>query len=153
MLNLEFWYALLPRLRAVAGLSAIACLSVVLWWWWVHPIVAGKNVLAQQRMAQHALLQKRWQALLALKPPADFDMLIKKGKAFSPLDFQSDGVQLLRWRPASQGGEMLLETPWAQVPHIFARLADSQMQVPVFSLIARDNALHCLLQLEGNDGD
>lgn len=153
MLNLDFWYRLTPRVQAACGVLMLVCLAVLLWWGCIRPVVMEKQRLEQQRVAQQAALQQRWHALLALRPPTTIPDDTAPETPFSPLDFQSEGAQLIRWHPAPKGGEMLLEVQWAQVPQTFAHLAERQMLTSAFSLIAQDNTLHLSLQLERDDGE
>ena len=71
--------------------------------------------------------------------------------AFSPVDFQREGVRLVSWVPSAVGGEMSLEADWQQVPATFSMLAERGMQVIAFSLSPGNGALNFSLQLVRDD--
>ena len=71
--------------------------------------------------------------------------------AFSPVDFQREGVRLVSWVPSGSGGDMSLEGPWQQVPSTFSMLAERDMQVLAFSLSAEKGVLSLTLQLVRNE--
>lgn len=149
----EFWYALSPRLRALAGITAIALVLMGGWWGLILPgkteRLRGDATLAERRQA----CQNRWQALMNLKPPIEAEQINSgEGEAFSPLLFQSSGRQLIRWQPGASGGEMALAAQWAEVPQTFIYLAERNMRAAAFSLEQKESGLHFTLQLERDDG-
>lgn len=70
---------------------------------------------------------------------------------FSPADFQLPDVRLVRWLPKGNGGEMVLDTPWEQVPAVFTHLAECSMSVAAFTVRVEHNTLQLALQLERVD--
>ncbi|WP_049857832.1 hypothetical protein [Trabulsiella odontotermitis] len=97
---------------------------------------------------------RQWQTLRTLQRQTEqIQETLTATVPFSPLDFQLDGTQLLSWQPAGAGGEMVLETQWAQLPAIFPRLADRNMQAAAFSIRPANGRLRLTLQLEVMDGE
>lgn len=151
--SLDLWYALSPGARAGYGLLLMVFLLLAVWWWQIKPITREQTAREQQRLLQQAALQASWQDILALKPPEIPHSQADAPKAFSPLDFHTPDAQLIRWRPADRGGEMVLEAQWVSIPRIFSWLAERQMLAPAFSITVQEHALHFVLQVESDDGD
>ncbi|KFC04729.1 PilO family type IV pilus biogenesis protein [Trabulsiella guamensis ATCC 49490] len=97
---------------------------------------------------------RQWQTLRALQMQVgQHQKTPSAAVSFSPLDFQRDGTRLLRWQPTETGGEMVLDTQWVDVPSLFPRLAERNMQVVAFSLHPVNGRLQLTLQLEVIHGE
>lgn len=151
--SLDLWYALSPGARAGYGLLLMFFFLLAVWWWQIKPITREQMAREQQRLVQQAALQTSWRDILALKPPEIPHSQADVTKAFSPLDFHTSDAQLIRWRPADRGGEMVLEAQWVSIPRMFSWLAERQMLAPAFSITVQEHALHFVLQVESDDGD
>lgn len=150
--SLDVWYALSPGARAGYGLLLMVGLVFLVWWWQVQPVTREQAARKQQHLAQQADLLASWRKILALKPPEMPLAISGEPTAFSPLDVHSRDAQLIRWHPAQNGGEMVLEAKWVSIPQTFSWLAARQMLAPAFSIIAQGDVLHFTLQLESDGG-
>lgn len=149
-LNIDMWLALSPRMRVLFWLIS-TLLGLLLVWWLV--ICPQQDVLVRaiaEQAEQSQRRQTQWRKLRALAPPSEHPAL-PAVRAFSPLDFQAQDRQLIRWQPAQGGGELVLETRWQPVIETFQLLAERGMLIPAFSLIANEDMLHFTLELERDD--
>ncbi|WP_449554998.1 HofO family protein [Lelliottia amnigena] len=69
-------------------------------------------------------------------------------QAFSPLDFQTHGVRLVRWLPSAKGGELSLDADWMQIPALFEAIAQRGMGVTAFSVEPGESRLKLIVQVE-----
>lgn len=149
-LNADFWLVLSPRTRLLCWLFSVLCGGLLLWWFSISPL---KNALGQQLSQQAALqnaLHVQWRKLREMSLPIQHEP-DAESLAFTPLDFQGEGRQLIRWQPAQNGGEMVLETGWSTVVGTFPLMARRYMLIPAFSLIADETNLRFTLRLEHDD--
>ncbi len=152
MLNPEGWFALSWPIRALCWLLSTLCALVLFGWLVIRPVTEAQTRLANQHQQQHAAQREQWRKLRALSIPSDA-LAIPALVAFSPLDFQSPERQLVRWQPATGGGELVLETGWNEVIETFVLLTERGMQVPAFSLLPVEGALHFTLRVEQDHAD
>ncbi|WP_054177868.1 hypothetical protein [Trabulsiella odontotermitis] len=140
----ERWCGLTPFTRFGCWLGAVLLLSA-----------AGGYCLPWSGAAlSTASPLRQWQTLRALQmQAAQYQQTLPDAVPFSPLDFQREGTHLARWQPAETGGEMVLETQWQQIPSVFLRLAERNMQAAAFSIRPADGRLRLTLQLEVIDGE
>lgn len=113
-------------------------------------LAAEKGRLAREE--QHQRYLANWQRLMALRtavPASEMDS--RPALPFTPAAFQQTGARLVSWLPSAEGGELTLETPWAQVPPAFTQLAERDMQVAAFSLTNESGALRFRLRLVRDD--
>lgn len=104
------------------------------------------------RLIQHSTMISGWRRLLSL--PASTDVPLSSSVnaiSFSPVSFQRAGVRLKGWLPSGKGGELVLETAWQQVPSTFEMLAERDMQVVSFALVAENGVLRLTLQVVSDD--
>lgn len=146
-LNADFWFALSPRLRVVCWLTGALCGLMLAWWLVVSPLKDRQVQLRIQQEANESALRAQWRKLRDITPPPQSATDVALSP-FTPLDFHTHERQLLRWQPAQNGGEMVLQTQWALVTGSFLMLAQRDMLVPSFSLIAEENGLRFTLGLE-----
>lgn len=152
MLNPDVWFALSLRMRVFCWLLSALCALVLLWWLAICPIKETQIRLVTQQQQQRTQLRAQWQKLHALVPPSD-SVALPERLTFSPLDFQSQGRQLVRWQPAQGGGELVLETGWQGVAETFSLLTARGMQVPAFSLMAGEGVLNFTLRVEQDNAN
>ena len=69
---------------------------------------------------------------------------------FSPLDFQDTRTALVHWKPQQNGGELVLDTLWSDVPALFSRLAQQAVSISAFNLAPEGTTLRLSLQLESD---
>jgi pilus assembly protein HofO len=139
----ERWCELTPRARCGCWLGAVLFLLMI----------GGYSLPWSATETKRVSPIRQWQTLRALQRPTEsFQETLTATIPFSPLDFQIDGTHLARWQPAETGGEMVLETQWAQVPAVFPRLAERNMQAAAFSIRPMGGRLRLTLQLEVIDG-
>ncbi|MFW0764898.1 DNA utilization protein HofO [Trabulsiella odontotermitis] len=140
----ERWCALTPLARCGYWLGAVLLLSVI----------GGYSLPWAGSVLRTDSTPRQWQTLRALQMQAEqYQQTLSVKVPFSPLDFQREGTHLARWQPAETGGEMVLETLWAQIPSLFARFAERNMQAAAFSIRPVDGRLRLTLQLEVIDGE
>ncbi|WOZ77804.1 hypothetical protein [Kosakonia sacchari] len=152
MLNPDVWFALSLRTRVLCWLLSSLCALALLWWLAISPVKETQMRLVAQQPQQRTKLRAQWQKLHALVPPSE-TVALPELKAFSPLDFQSQGRQLARWQPVQGGGELVLETGWKGVVETFSLLTERGMQVPAFSLMASEGALNFTLRVEQDNAN
>ncbi|MDZ7323806.1 hypothetical protein N4G41_19435 [Kosakonia sacchari] len=152
MLNPDVWFALSLRTRVLCWLLSSLCALALLWWLAISPVKETEMRLVVQQQQQNMKLRAQWQKLLALVPPSE-SVTLPQRRAFSPLDFQSQGCQLARWQPAQGGGELVLATSWEGAVETFSLLTASDMQVPAFSLMASEDALNFTLRVEQDNAN
>jgi len=152
MLNPDVWFALSLRTRVLCWLLSSLCALALLWWLAISPVKETQMRLVDQQQQQNMKLRAQWQKLHALVPPSE-SVILPQRRAFSPLDFQSQGRQLARWQPAQGGGELVLATGWEGVVETFSLLTASGMLVPAFSLMAGEGALNFTLRVEQDNAN
>lgn len=93
-------------------------------------------------------IAERWRELRQLQTQPAIPLVQTPVLAFTPLEYQFAGTQLVDWQPEGSGGEMVLDTHWQQVAEIFALLGTQNMSVRAFNLKPFAKALRLTLQLE-----
>ena len=109
-------------------------------------LAAEQGSLAREQAHQRYLANWRRLMVLRTELPAS-ERESRPALAFTPAAFQQAGARLVSWHPSVEGGELVLETPWAQVPPAFTLLAERGMQVAAFSLTHENGALRFRLRL------
>ena len=69
-------------------------------------------------------------------------------RPFSPLEFDTGELRMVRWQPVNAGGELVVEAVWGQIPGLFATLAQRDVAVARFTLQPEQQKLRLTLQLE-----
>lgn len=146
------WRQLSPTTRVIVA----ALLAMILAIYACFQAASQAYLCAQKsrevRQIQHTAMISGWQQWLSLRNTAEKSLLsLDKTMPFSPVSFQQAGARLLSWLPSAKGGEMVLEIAWQQVPSTFAMLAERDMQVVGFALVAENNVLRLTLQLVADD--
>lgn len=146
----DSWYAMTPRGRCLCwGLSSALLLACVTGWQWRMQV---RQIATQQ--AQHARDAENharlWTAVRKLSPPDDVQPAVT-ARPFSPLEFDTDALRMVRWQPVGRGGELVIEATWAQIPALFATLARRDVAVGRFSIQPEQNRLRIVMQLERQD--
>jgi len=109
-----------------------------------------QTAMQQVRQARNAEAHARlWTAVRKLSPPDDAPSVAVR--PFSPLEFDSDALRMVRWQPGGAGGELVIEATWAQIPSLFATLARRDVAVGRFSIQPEQNRLQIVMQLERQD--
>lgn len=144
------WWPLsrLNALRLTALAAALAGASVC----YRLGASALQTTESEARQRQHAQYAASWRRLMPLRAarvlsPARSDPYVR----FSPTTFQQSGARLVSRLPSDKGGELVLDTPWAQVAPTFLRLAACGMQVTAFALTGENGTLRLTLGLVRND--
>lgn len=144
---IERWCACRAGTRGlIAGLLA-GIMALAGWGLLVKPVQRQHVALEAQRaeaMQAHASL---WSAVRRLPQTRGPDAPEVK-TPFSPLDFQGSGTRLVHWKPAQGGGELTLDADWAQIPAVFARLAQREAIVGAFEIHPHGARLRLNVQLE-----
>lgn len=122
-------------------------LALIAWGTVVKPLhswhVALNAQLADTLRTRAAL----WTTAMRYSPAAEQGReLIRQG--FSPLDFQHNGTKLVHWKPTQNGGELTLDADWAQIPDVFSRLAQRDVNVAAFDMSPQGAQLRLNIQLE-----
>lgn len=152
MIHAELWLALSPRMRVLCWLLCTLCTLALVWWLAIRPLSDDRLRQEKHYPQQLAAQRAQWQKLFALSIPPDA-FPASALPAFSPLDFQGQGRQIVRWQPTTEGGELVLETSWPAGIATFPLLAERGMQVPAFSLLLVENALQLTLRMERENAD
>lgn len=143
----DIWYALSPRWRWLCwGLSSGLMLLCVL---------GGQLRMQQQQLATHqaqhardaAINGRLWTAVRKLSPVEDAPSSVAL-RPFSPLEFDTGELHMVRWQPVNAGGELVVEAVWGQIPGLFATLAQRDVAVARFTLQPEQQKLRLTLQLE-----
>lgn len=143
----EIWYALSPRRRSLCwvigtGLMLLCAIGVQL------NIQDHQLTTQQAQQARDAALNARlWTAVRKLSP-ADNVASTVAARPFSPLEFDTGEMQMVRWQPGNAGGELVVDAVWPQIPRLFSTLARRDVAVVRFSLQPEQQKLRLTLQLE-----
>lgn len=141
------WYAMSPRGRglcwAVSSALLLACVSGWQWRMQARQIATQQAQFARSAET-HAQL---WVVVRKLAPPDDGQSPAAT-QPFSPLEFDSGELRMVRWQPGSTGGELVIEATWAQIPSLFVTLARRDVAVGRFSIQPEQNRLQVVMQLE-----
>ncbi|WP_347114534.1 hypothetical protein AAHB66_21820 [Leclercia sp. S52] len=138
----DSWYAMTPRGRCLCwGLSsALLLICATLW----QGRMQAQPVATQQANA------RLWSAVRKLSPPDEAQTAVAT-RSFSPLEFDTDALRMVRWQPGGRGGELVMEATWAQIPSLFVTLARRDVAVDRFSIQPEQNRLQIVMQLERHD--
>ncbi|MEB6381237.1 HofO [Leclercia adecarboxylata] len=146
-IHFDSWCALSPRWRCLCwGVSSGLMLLCV---------AGGQLRLQYQQLAtqraqhvQDAQNNARlWAAVRKLSPADDAPSTVAP-RPFSPLEFDTGELRMVRWQPMSTGGELVVEAVWAQIPALFVTLARRDVVVGRFTLQPEQQRLRLTLQLE-----
>lgn len=148
----ERWYGFLPRTRLLCwSLFSVAVLLgayLVL----ARPVIQQLSQLEAQRSQAAARRAELW-ASESQPLPVSAVPVIPASQPFSPLDFQTGDVRLVRWLPGATGGELTLTLNWIQLPSLFERLTQRGIGVSGFSVKPDDTRLQLVLQVENADAN
>lgn len=138
----DSWYAMTPRGRCLCwGLSsALLLICATLW----QGRMQAQPVATQQANA------RLWSAVRKLSPSDEAQTAVAT-RPFSPLEFDTDALRMVRWQPGGRGGELVMEATWAQIPSLFVTLARRDVAVDRFSIQPEQNRLQIVMQLERQD--
>jgi len=138
----DSWYAMTPRGRCLCwGLgSALLLICATLWQGRMQP----------QPVATQQINARLWSAVRKLSPPDEAQTAVA-ARPFSPLEFDTDALRMVRWQPGGRGGELVMEATWAQIPSLFVTLARRDVAVDRFSIQPEQNRLQIVMQLERQD--
>lgn len=143
----DIWYALSPRWRGLcwvisSGLMLLCATGVQL------RIQQQQLTTQQAQQARDAAINARlWTAVRRLSPTDDAISTVAL-RPFSPLEFDTGEMRMVRWQPVSAGGELVVDAVWAQIPALFATLARRDVAVGRFTLQPEQQKLRLTLQLE-----
>ena len=143
----ERWCALAPRWRCVLWFAW--SMFLLLGWLFFHFQPAQQLLSAQEAQRQREAASHRtlWASARKLYPPPA-DEIARTSEPFTPLAFNDNGLRLVRWQPASAGGELAIAAAWTEIPAIFSALAQHDVAVAHFSVAPEKQTLQVVLQLE-----
>ncbi len=148
----ERWYGFLPRTRLFCWSLFTVAVLLGAWLLLARPVIQQLSQLEVKRSQAGAERVELWareaQPHPVLAAPVHAPLM-----PFSPLDFQTDGVRLVRWLPGANGGELTLKVDWAQSPALFERLAQRGMAVSGFFIKPEETRLQLILQVENIDAN
>ena len=138
----DSWYAMTPRGRCLCwGVSsALLLICATLW----------QGRVQEQPLTTQQANARLWIAVRKLSPPDEAPPAVA-ARPFSPLEFDTDALRMVRWQPAGAGGELVIKATWAQIPSLFATLARRDVAVDRFSIQPEQNRLQIVMQLERQD--
>lgn len=143
----DSWCALTSRWRCICW--AVSSTLIVL-------LVTGVQArLRDRQLATGQAQQVRdtninaglWAAVRKLTPPAQVQSPAIT-RPFSPLEFDTGDRRMVRWQPGNNGGELVVEAGWAQIPTLFSTLAQRDIAVARFSIQPEKKTLQVVMQLE-----
>jgi pilus assembly protein HofO len=122
-------------------------LALVAWGTVVKPLHSRQVALNVQLADTLRTRAALWAMAIRFSPVAEQgNAQIRQG--FSPLDFQHGGTKLVHWKPKQNGGELTLDADWAQIPDVFSRLAQRDVNVAAFDISPQGAQLRLNIQLE-----
>ena len=122
-------------------------LALIAWGTVVKPLHSRQVALNAQLADTLRNRAALWTTAMRYSPVAEQGSAqIRKG--FSPLDFQQGGAKLVHWKPTQNGGELTLDADWAQIPDVFSRLAQRDVNVAAFDMGPQGAQLRLNIQLE-----
>ncbi|WP_259349689.1 HofO [Enterobacter sp. RHBSTW-00175] len=122
-------------------------LTLVAWGAVVKPLHSRQVALNVQLADTLRTRATLWTMAMRYSPAAEQgNAQIRQG--FSPLDFQHGGTKLVHWKPSRNGGELTLDADWAQIPDVFTRLAQRDVNVEAFDMSPQGAQLRLSIQLE-----
>lgn len=138
----ESWYAMTPRARCLCwgASSALLLICATLW----------QGRMQEQPVATQQANARLWTAVRKLSPPDGAQPAVT-ARPFSPLEFDTDELRMVRWQPGGRGGELVIEATWGQIPSLFVTLARRDVAVDRFSIQPEHNRLQIVMQLERQD--
>lgn len=142
----DFWCSLTPRARVLSWTGWTLTLSVFAFGWLICATGHERESVLLQREANRQL----WSSLYPFVSVEDPRLMAGRASAtpFSPLAIAVPGLQLRRWQPSAQGGELVLRAEWQAVPALFAHLAERGVSVSGFALHKEQDALLLTVTLE-----
>jgi len=142
----DLWCALTPRTRVFCWTGWTILLSALAAWCLFSSAETDSESLNRLRMENRQL----WSALYRLAGTEEERLSAEASPdaPFSPFAISLPGLQLRRWQPSAQGGELALHGNWEAVPSLFVYLAERGVSVNGFSLTMEKNELLMTLALE-----
>lgn len=142
----DAWCAFSSRTRIICWVSWVAALSTIALFFLFLPGMRDDDALNQQRVAN----RQRSSTLYHLSGAQTEAQISSASQTpvFSPLTLQVPNVQLLYWRPSTQGGELAVKAPWEAMVSLFGYLAARGMSVSGFSLKTENDERVLTLRLE-----
>lgn len=147
-INPDRWCALTPGVRLLWWSAGTCILFFLAFWLAIRPVQRQITTLNEQyatELSTRAMLWKKARALYQAQTQVNE---VPAPLPFSPLDFHAGNVSLVHWRPAGTGGELMLETDWAQIPALFDQLAQRGAGVSMFSVAREKGRLRFAVQVE-----
>ncbi|MDF7679777.1 hypothetical protein PT300_03790 [Enterobacteriaceae bacterium ESL0689] len=139
----ERWLTAVMVSRGGHFVLSFALIALVLGYFWRSspPLLAEDD--------PHSRLRQQWLNVMPLKIALQSTASDEPvWQHFSPMAIPVTDVTLVAWRPAENGGELLLTVRWSAVPALFYWLARCGMQVTAFTLHSEHNILQMSVQLE-----
>jgi hypothetical protein len=133
------------------SMASVLILVLIAGAYWLRPEYIRRETARESLRQQWAEHQALWQRVVAQQQVIATAQPNAPGAVvpFSPVDFQRNDAQLVNWIPTGEGGEMVLEIGWEQIPNTFSLLAERGVQVMAFSIKPGAERLLLTLQLEG----
>lgn len=122
-------------------------IALVAWGAVVNPLHSRQVELETQLADIMRIRSALWATAMRNSPQAE-QSAVQIRQGFSPLDFQHNGTKLVHWKPTQNGGELMLDADWAQIPDVFSRLAQRDVNVAAFDINPQGAQLRLNIQLE-----
>lgn len=147
--RLQRWVESRSSVRVLCWSVVSGVIAVAVWGILVRPVGLKCAELEALSVRARQLNAALWPGV-GRQPvmPAQREML--PVQPFSPLDFQDKRTALVHWKPQQTGGELVLDTPWSDVPALFSRLAQQAVRISAFNLAPEGKTLRLSLQLESD---
>lgn len=147
--RLQRWVESRASVRVICWCVVSGVIAVAVWGLLVRPVGLKCEELEALSFRARQLNAALWPQA-GRQPVAPAQRETQPVQPFSPLDFQDKRTTLVHWKPQLNGGELVLDALWSDVPALFSRLAQQAVSVRAFSLASEGTRLRLSLQLESD---
>ena len=144
--RLQRWVETRSFVRVICWCVVSGFIAVAVWGVLVRPVGLKCEELEALSIRARHLNAALWPGA-GRQPVAPAQREMPPVQPFSPLDFQDKRTALVHWKPQQNGGELVLDALWSDVPALFSRLAQQAVSVRAFSLAPEGTTLRLSLQL------
>lgn len=147
--RLQRWVDIRSSVRVICWCVVSGVIAVAVWGLLVRPVGVKCAELEALSIRARQLNAALWPGA-GRQPVAPVQRLMPPVQPFSPLDFQDKRTALVHWKPQQNGGELVLDALWSDVPALFSRLAQQAVRISAFNLAPEGATLRLSLQLESD---
>jgi pilus assembly protein HofO len=144
----ERWYSFRPRTRILCWSMSTGVILLGVWLALARPVSLALSEFEAKRETTSAAMTALWHSEVRRPHLSTSESERVAAVPFSPLDFQTRDVRLVRWSPDARGGELTLDADWAQIPALFERFTRGGMEITAFSIEPGKSLLKLIVQVE-----